>query len=77
MIICRGACELARARDVTPSNVEPIAFHPPLRNIGHRYGRSFVQATLVIDSGRVASEAVGLQVSGALPRPDSDDIRLK
>jgi hypothetical protein len=30
-------CELARTRNVTPSNVKPIAFHPPLRNFSHRY----------------------------------------
>jgi hypothetical protein len=28
-------CELARTRDVTASHVEPIALHPPLRNVRH------------------------------------------
>jgi hypothetical protein len=28
-------CELARTWDVTASHVEPIALHPPLRNLRH------------------------------------------
>jgi hypothetical protein len=28
-------CELARARDVAASHVEPITLHPPLRNVHH------------------------------------------
>jgi len=35
MIVCRGPCELARARNIAPSDVEPIALHPPLRNVRH------------------------------------------
>ena len=35
MIIGWWLCELARARDVAASHVEPIPLHPPLRNVRH------------------------------------------
>jgi hypothetical protein len=35
VIVRRWLCELARTRDVTASHVEPIPFHPPLRNLRH------------------------------------------
>ena len=35
MIVGWWLCELARTRDVAASHVEPIPFHPPLRNVRH------------------------------------------
>ena len=31
-------CELARAGDVTASNVEPVALNPPVKNLRHSVG---------------------------------------
>jgi hypothetical protein len=36
MIVGWRLCELARTWDITPSNVEPITLHPPLRSVSHR-----------------------------------------
>ena len=35
VIVGGWLCELARTRDVAASHIEPIALHPPVRNVCH------------------------------------------